>query len=884
HRSAHVPRRLSLKAVHAGHARAARRLAAIKRACALGGVSLALLAGGAAHAQDATHRGSANPNASSAGTPWTPGTESFAPAFGAPVTNPFGYAMVAGANIPTTYIVTTFGDLDADGDLDMMTGGNTGIFIYYPNTAGAGNTPAFGPQQNQPFGLTTDLGGFTSPSFADLDGDGDLDLAVGLQSGGTSIIINTGTPAAPAFGAAVSVGISGTFNGVTAADFDGDGDVDLLSGNNAGAFIYRQNTAGRGNAPVFAAPVTNPFGLTGTGAASYNQPSAADFDRDGDIDVLSQTASGTYTYFQNTAGPAAAPTFIAPVTNPFGLVDPGASGVQPGIGDLDGDGDLDVMSSIGSATTSIVYQENTEAGADLSATLTGTDGWRLLTAPSATNTLNDLLGEIWTQGFPGADNAGGTTNVVRYNEPTAGGLTAGYVAPTNITDLAGGGRGFFVYVYADDDPFTAGTQGGFPKTLTVPGAEPASPFTISNLTYTDTGDTDAQDGWNLIGNPFARWVDWDATARTLLTNTVQVWNPATSSYLTWNGTAGSLPGGIIAPFQGFWVKVSSPAGPPPPPPPPSPPPFGGPSVIGSMRLRAETYASGGPFYGRGVNEVVSILGLRLQRADGDPMRADAFVTLGEPDVTTGIDNSDGYFLTPPASDFLTLGAEVQSPEGTTLALAIDARPAPTDHLEIPLRVRATEAGVPGGGAMVLTWPQFQDVPAQWSVTLRDSETGASVDLRTQTQYAFTLTPSLTGGTPVAPGTMPALTSPVVLDEAANSAVPPRFSIVIEPSGVTANEPGTAGAFALAPAYPNPSNGADLAVPFTAGAAADVTIEVFDALGRRVAVVAEGRYAPGPHTVSLATSTLPAGVYVVRALMTPDAGAVQTFAQRVTIVH
>lgn len=72
------------------------------------------------------------------------------------------------------------------------------------------------------------------------------------------------------------------------------------------------------------------------------------------------------------------------------------------------------------------------------------------------------------------------------------------------------------------------------------------------------------------------------------------------------------------------------------------------------------------------------------------------------------------------------------------------------------------------------------------------------------------------------------------------------------------------AFDLAVRGANPARrGADVEVAFSLAAPADVRLEAFDALGRRVATLAEGSRGAGPQRAALATAGLPAGVYVVR---------------------
>ena len=84
------------------------------------------------------------------------------------VNNPFGLDNVG------FYANPSFADLDRDGDLDAFIGDNLGNTKYFENT-GSLVSPAFSALSNNPFGLA-DVGIKAAPSFADLDGDGDLDI------------------------------------------------------------------------------------------------------------------------------------------------------------------------------------------------------------------------------------------------------------------------------------------------------------------------------------------------------------------------------------------------------------------------------------------------------------------------------------------------------------------------------------------------------------------------------------------------------------------------------------------------------------------------------------------------------------------------------------
>lgn len=70
------------------------------------------------------------------------------------------------------------------------------------------------------------------------------------------------------------------------------------------------------------------------------------------------------------------------------------------------------------------------------------------------------------------------------------------------------------------------------------------------------------------------------------------------------------------------------------------------------------------------------------------------------------------------------------------------------------------------------------------------------------------------------------------------------------------------AFALEANYPNPFN-PETVLPFALPEAAQVTIAVYDVMGRRVAVLVDGAVAAGHHRVTFRAEGLPSGLYLVR---------------------
>ena len=67
------------------------------------------------------------------------------------------------------------------------------------------------------------------------------------------------------------------------------------------------------------------------------------------------------------------------------------------------------------------------------------------------------------------------------------------------------------------------------------------------------------------------------------------------------------------------------------------------------------------------------------------------------------------------------------------------------------------------------------------------------------------------------------------------------------------------AMAMEQNYPNPFNGVTT-IRFSLAWAMEVTLEVFDTLGRRVSTLATGRRDPGTHAVRFDSAMLPSGVY------------------------
>ena len=274
--------------------------------------------------------------------------------------NPFNGVDVGIESTPT------FIDLDADGDLDAIIGENAGYINYFKNT-GSTTSPAFTQ-------ITGTLNPFNAvkftfasfPSFADLDADGDLDGYFGEYDGFVNYFQNTGSATSPAF--IQRVGTLNPFNGLdfdmratpSFADLNGDGNLDAFIGDNDGIINYFDNT-GSATSLAFVQQTgsLNPFNSVDVGFNSA--PSFTDLDADSDLDAFIGNSDGLIFFFQNT-GSATSPAFIARTgsLNPFNGVDTVWASI-PSFADLDADGDGDAF--LGNVDGTILYFENIEDSA-----------------------------------------------------------------------------------------------------------------------------------------------------------------------------------------------------------------------------------------------------------------------------------------------------------------------------------------------------------------------------------------------------------------------------------------------------------------------------------------------------------------------------------------
>lgn len=279
-----------------------------------------------------------------------------------------------GANNPLdgfdvgTHAVPVFVDMDTDEDLDAISGSATGPLKYYENI-GSKTSPVFVERTGYLNPIDDAISNqYSTPAFADMDNDGDMDLFHGWNYG--SVYYYESRPLVEENGNfTLQYGSSNFLNGLDAGrtskpvfvDIDKDGDMDAFSGNYDGNIKYYENI-GNSVSPDFTerTGVNNPldavqvWGDTGGG---YSAPAFADIDDDGDMDFFVGGYYANVDYYENI-GNAVSPVFTkrTGVANPLDAFGTGDYNGVPVFADIDDDGDLDLF--MGESTGKIHYYEN----------------------------------------------------------------------------------------------------------------------------------------------------------------------------------------------------------------------------------------------------------------------------------------------------------------------------------------------------------------------------------------------------------------------------------------------------------------------------------------------------------------------------------------------
>ena len=388
--------------------------------------------------------------------------------FAAPAT---GAEVIVANSGESVQIVTAF-DVDGDGDLDLLTSHYNGtlnmVSVRLNNGNGSFVTPATGADVNVGSGTA----GFITVVGADVDGDGDLDLLAANTGDNTvSVRLNNGMGGftMPATGANVSVG-SGPY-GLTAADVDGDGDLDLLTANVSSNTVSVRLNNGAG---VFAPPATGAEVSVGsTPSNGAYDVMTADVDGDDDLDLLTANTTNNSVSVRLNNGTG---TFAGAQEVPVGL-----SANRLAVGDMDGDGDLDLLTANLNSNTVSVRLNQLAVAAPTITNFTPTNG------PVSTSVV--ITGTNFTGAtgvtFNGTAAPGFVVNsaATQITVPVPTGATTGLIA---VTTLGGTATSSSSFVVNQAPTVTITTTSANPTSIapflvTVTFSQPVTGFTASSI-------------------------------------------------------------------------------------------------------------------------------------------------------------------------------------------------------------------------------------------------------------------------------------------------------------------------------------------------------------------------------------------------------------------
>ncbi|MEM8559017.1 MAG: lamin tail domain-containing protein [Bacteroidota bacterium] len=499
----------------------------------------------------------------------------------------------------------------------------------------------------------------------------------------------------------------------------------------------------------------------------------------------------------------------------------------------------------------------------------GDIGWYLLSLPATDATMNDLATSQLVQGVDNyydddveAANIYTDYDGTSFIEPGTDAAddkgAAGSLSDTKDYEFVAG-RGFIWFHYDNDLVPTKTTDNqsnsvAMPYTLDVSArTAPSSDVSVSFGGRT----TD----FYMLGNPFPGSFVLSGISPTGgdINDNVEVYDPFSDSYRT---PLSISAGDTLGAFSGFFLEAANA------------------NQASGVTFQASSVTTGGTIFGRETAPVVRRrLGFQLVGENtslGAATYDEAAVLQFHPLASEGDDLFDGTKLYPLTGVYGIIGLVGQPEDGPVLR-SVESRPYDSGDFEVELDVQTTV-----NGTFTLTWPLQEDLPASWNFELEDRATGTTVDLRETSAYTFAVTGApqrITAATlSAARQTLPASlrATPSWTQEGARS-TGPRFVLRVMTNGVANEDDSLAKGYRMTAIYPNPFN-PQAQFSLTLDESQAVRAEVFDALGRRVAILADGMQTAGTTTYRIDGQRLASGVYVVRV-----AGETFVETQRVTLV-
>ena len=235
-----------------------------------------------------------------------------------------------------TQLSVAFGDLDGDGDFDLVQGSR--YRLEWIKNVGTNTNPKL---EDLNWGnIIANSNKFWSPYLVDIDDDNDLDLFCGKLQGDISFWENSGSQNNPNFSDEIlnysNIQVN-WYASVSFCDIDNDNDFDLFIGDGDGVMHYYKNI-GTSQIPDFEEQSDS---LINTIQDNSINPEFVDIDFDGDFDLFIGTEWGNIYYYENI-GTANNPVFDL-VTENYANINIGWSDLKVTFEDIDSDNDNDMF-------------------------------------------------------------------------------------------------------------------------------------------------------------------------------------------------------------------------------------------------------------------------------------------------------------------------------------------------------------------------------------------------------------------------------------------------------------------------------------------------------------------------------------------------------------
>jgi hypothetical protein len=310
------------------------------------------------------------------------------------------------------------GDIDGDGKADMIVANTDGsnISIYR-------NIHSTGVVTTSSFGAKTDFTTLASPvaiALDDADGDGKKDIVViNAGTGGLSVFRNISSSGTISLATRVDFTLGASGRSVALGDINGDGRPEIIAGTDGSLYVYT-NTATTGTI------TTSSFGgaiSLYTGGGQFNI-TAQDLDGDTKTDIAGTEFNGTdanlfilrniHSTGSITTGSLASKVnfAISTTSNPFSA---------PAIGDLDGDGKLDIVVANPTENNVWIYRNTSVNGSFTASSLAAPVKIATGTTPLSVS-IADITGDGKADIFV-ANSADNTVSALR-NKTTTGTIVA----------------------------------------------------------------------------------------------------------------------------------------------------------------------------------------------------------------------------------------------------------------------------------------------------------------------------------------------------------------------------------------------------------------------------------------------------------------------------